>query len=101
MDQANLLSKRDQKLIPHLNQYAPVWLTDEKIIMAERAVQFNVVFEHNRYGWVTRRYRYDGFNDVLYHKGQTIIAEDQVAELESLPPFLQATVTNVPNAYGG
>lgn len=101
MDQADLLSKRDQKLAPHLNQYAPVWLTDEKIILAERAVQFNVVFEHSRYGWVTRRYRYDGFNDVLYHKGQTSIDEDQVAELESRLPFTQAAVTNVPNAYGG
>ncbi len=44
--------------------------SNQKIIESDEAVQFNVVFEHSRYGWVSRRYRFDGFNNVLYYKGR-------------------------------
>ena len=64
-----LLQRRDAKLKPHIGQYAPVWIIDEVIISEDEAVQFNVVFQHHLYGWVSRRYRYDGFNNVLYHNG--------------------------------
>lgn len=96
-----LLQKRDAKAKPHLEQYAPVWLVEQKIIPEDEAVQFNVVFEHNRYGWVNRRYRYDGFNDVLYYKGQIILSEDQALKVQEKEPYLNAIVADLPNAYGG
>src|SRR5215213_7093471 len=96
-----LLQKRDAKAKPHLEQYAPVWLVDQKIIPEDEAVQFNVIFEHNRYGWVSRRYRYDGFNNVLYYKGQVIVSEDEALTYEEKEPFVVATVADIPNAYGG
>ncbi|MDZ4670636.1 MAG: hypothetical protein SH821_07180 [Phototrophicales bacterium] len=96
-----LLNKRDAKTIPHLSQYAPVWVIDEKIIAEDEAVQFNVVFFHNLYGWVNRRYRYDGFNDVLYHKGQTIMDETIAIELTENDPYINATVADTQNSYGG
>ena len=98
---AELLKKRDAKVIPHLKQYAPVWIITEKIIEDEEAVQFNVVFNHNQYGWVNRRYRYDGFNNVLYHKGQTQVDEGDVIAYEAELPYINTTVANTPNAYGG
>jgi hypothetical protein len=98
---AELLKKRDKKAIPHLKQYAPVWIIDEKILEEEEAVQFNVVFNHNQYGWVTRRYRYDGFNNILYHKGQTHITDDDVLDYVVQTPYVDTTVANIPNAYGG
>lgn len=97
----SLLRKRDAKTIPHLEQYAPAWIIDEKIIAEDEAVQFNVVFFHHLYGWVNRRYRYDGFNDVLYHKGQTMLTEDQVLEIQAKEPYLSPSVADLPNAYGG
>lgn len=101
-DHAALLAKRDAKAKPHLEQYAPLWIIDEKIIEADEAVQFNIVFYHHRYGWVNRRYRYDGFNNVLYHKGQTLIEdEDLVAEIQEGEPYIATTVADTPNAYGG
>lgn len=96
-----LLQKRDAKAKPHLQQYAPVWLVDQKIIQADEAVQFNVVFEHNRYGWVSRRYRYDGFNNVLYYKGQVILSEDEALKVQEKDPYISAVVADIPNAYGG
>jgi hypothetical protein len=96
-----LLQKRDAKAIDHLKQYAPVWLTEEKIIEEDEAVQFNVVFQHTSYGWVSRRYRFDGFNNVLYHKGQNILSEDKALEIEEQEPFIAAQVADIPNAYGG
>ena len=58
----------------------PVWLVEQKIIPEDEAVQFNVVFEHSRYGWVNRRYRFDGFNNVLYYKGQIVLSEDEAPQ---------------------
>jgi hypothetical protein len=101
MTKSELLKKRDQKARQHLEQYAPVWIIDEKIIEADSAVQFNVVFFHNLYGWVNRRYRYDGFNNVLYHKGQTQLTEVQAVDIQEKEPYLIAAVSDLPNAYGG
>lgn len=96
-----LLTRRDQKARQHLEQYAPVWLVDEKIIIEDEAVQFNVVFQHHLYGWVNRRYRYDSFNNVLYHKGQTTVNEDEAVDIQEEEPFISASVTDIPNSYGG
>ena len=96
-----LLAKRDGKAIPHLNQYAPVWIVDQKIIYEDDAVQFNAVFQHPAYGWVSRRYRYDSFNDVLYHKGQTTLSETEALAVQETEPYLLTMVGDIPNAYGG
>ena len=98
---SELLAQRDAKTKPHVEQYAPVWLTDEKIIMEDQAVQFHIIFRHNLYGWVSRRYRYDGFNDVLYHKGQTQLNEEDALDIITGEPYVDAVVPDVPNAYGG
>lgn len=102
MDLKELLrSKRDAKAIPHLEQYAPVWIVDEVILLEDEAIQFSAVFQHPQYGWVNRRYRYDGFNNVLYHKGQVAISEDAALVVQQQEPYIAALVSNVPNAYGG
>ena len=96
-----MFRNRDAKVIPHLEQYAPAWIVNEKLIPAEDSIQFNVVFRHPRYGWVNRRYRYDNFNNVLYHKGQKTISEEEAVEIQDSEPYLTATVTDIPNSYGG
>lgn len=101
MSHEELLRRRDDKTRPHLEQYAPVWITDERIIDAEDAVLFNAIFQHPLYGWVNRRYRFDGFNNVLYHKGQTLLTEDDAVAIQMQEPYLVAAVMDIPNAYGG
>lgn len=101
MDAQILLQKRNAKVLPHLQQYAPVWIVDEKVLSEEDAVQFNIIFQHNRYGWVNRRYRYDGFNDVLYHKGQTLAGENDLQRVQDAEPYVTTTIADIPNAYGG
>lgn len=96
-----LKRKRDHKTIPHLQQYAPVWIAEEKILLEDEAIQFNVVFQHVREGWINRRYRYDAFNNVLYHKGQTKVDEEEIVELTLQSPYINATVADIPNSYGG
>ncbi len=92
---------RDAKAHPHLVQYAPVWLVAEQVIPEEDAILFNVVFVHPYYGWINRRYRYDAFNDVLYHKGQNRISEQEALEIEKTTPYIEAQTINTVNAYGG
>lgn len=96
-----LTARRDAKAIPHLEQYATVWIVDQKIMLEEDAIQFNVLFHFNVHGWVNRRYRYDGFNDTLYHKGQTIMDEEEALELSLREPYIRALITDTPNSYGG
>lgn len=93
---------RDEKAVPHLAQYAPVWIIEEVLIPEDSSIQFNVLFQHNLYGWVNRRYRYDGFNNVLYHKGQNIMDEgDALDIIEEKEPYIEADIADTPNAYGG
>ncbi|NWG15125.1 MAG: hypothetical protein HXY41_00685 [Chloroflexi bacterium] len=99
--QNNLLQQRDRKAKPHLEQFAPVWMLDEKIMPDDEAIVFNVAFQHPQYGWVNRGYRYDLFNDVLYYRGQLVLDEEKAIELQAKTPYITATVANIPNAYGG
>lgn len=102
-----LRTKMAAKAIPHLEQYAPVWIVDEKLLLEEESVQFNAVFLHPRAGldeqpaWVSRRYRYDAFNDTLYHKGQTLLDEEKALEVQAKDPYINATMSDIPNSYGG
>lgn len=99
--QDDICSKRDAKAKPHLQQYAPVWKIDEQIFVEDESVQFNVLFQHINHGWVSRRYRYDAFNDTLYHKGQQVVSEDDALEYMTQEPYIEAIVTDIPNSYGG
>lgn len=96
-----ITKKRDAKAIPHLQQYAPVWIINEEYIPEDQSLRFHAVFRHNLYQWVSRRYLYDGFNDVLYQKGQATLSEDEALEIEEQDPYISPTVADIPNAYGG
>ena len=93
---------RDEKAKPHLSQYAPVWLVDEVTKPQDDVIQFNVVFYHSYYGWVNRRYRFDAFNKVLYHQGQTLLGENEALfNLEEKTPYIAAETINTVDSYGG
>jgi hypothetical protein len=93
--------KRDAKVHDHLSQYAPVWLINEQPILHEDAIQFEILFLHPSYGWTRRRYRFDSYNDVLYHKGQMTVDEADTYDIQAQDPYLGADVLNTVNSYGG
>lgn len=97
----DLAKLRDAKVHQHLLQYAPVWFAEETYNLVDHQLTFHAIFQHNLYGWVKRRYLYDGANDVLYHKGQVNIDDEAVMKIIEAEPAINATVTNIPNAYGG
>lgn len=101
MTREALLRKRDLHVKQHLEQYAPVWLVNNQILEVDEAVIFNVVFQHPEYGYVNRRYKYDGFNNVLYHKGQVVITEETALQVMESEPYITVSVSDIPNAYGG
>lgn len=100
-DDMRILERRDARVAAHLEQYAPVWLVDQRMMPEDDAVRFNVVFQHHLYGWVNRRYKYDSFNDVLYHLGQTSVPEDAALDIQQEEPWVTVTVADIPNSYGG
>ena len=102
MDNVTLLKKRDAEVMPHLEQYAPVWLFDEQFLHDDDSVIFRVVFQHNVYGWVKRRYQYDGFADVLYYLGENEIPEEEALTVQNQnEPYINPVVNDSVNAYGG
>jgi hypothetical protein len=60
-----------------------------------------VLFQHNLYGWVNRRYVYDGFNNVLYYKGQIPASPELIDELTAKEPWVSTVVADIPHSYGG
>ncbi len=102
LTEAQLKAKRDKKAKPTLEQYAPVYLVSESIDLEKPTILFNALFQHSLYGWVSRRYLYDGFNDVLYYKGQRRVSEDDAVEVqESAIPYIAGVAEDIPNSYGG
>jgi len=102
MDTEVILKNRDQQATKHLEQYAPVWLWDEKLAPEDDSVIFSVVFQMHPYGWVKRRYEYDGFEDVLYYLGETLIPETEALDIQNrYEPYINPVVADFVNAYGG
>ncbi|MCZ7542243.1 MAG: hypothetical protein M5R40_01310 [Anaerolineae bacterium] len=83
---------RDRKVRPVLNPFRPVWLVEERLIPEEDSVLFNVVFEDPQYGWLNRRYRYDAFDDVLYHMGERRVSEAEVLSIQRNEPYLNGNL---------
>ncbi len=98
---AVLRAHRDAKAKPHLKQYAPVWMVQEDPILEDDSIRFSVVFFHPMYSWVTRRYRFDAYNDVLYYLGEMLLDEDKALEFESTEPYISAEAINTLDSYGG
>lgn len=93
-----LSEKRDKKLRSALEQWAPVWLVSEDYQPQRETLVFNVVYQHPIYGWVNQRFKYDGFNDVLYHLGERVLKEKDTLVLQEQEPHIPGEVaTRVPN----
>jgi hypothetical protein len=96
-----LYEKRDKKVRPHLEQYAPIWLAGENTITSDEAIQFNIIFQHKDHGWVNRKYYYDGFNNILYYRGQVTIPEQELPDLSKQEPYITTQTPDPTNSYGG
>jgi len=82
-----------------MRELAPIWLNNEEYRPREDSLLFNLVFENPVYGWVSERFKYDAFNDVLYHMGVRRIGEEEALSIQEQEPYLSAEVaTRVPNS---
>ena len=91
--------KRDQKVRTTMRDLAPIWLASEEYRPREDSLLFNLVFENPVYGWVSERFKYDAYNDVLYHMGVRRIAEEAALAIQNQEPYMSAEVaTRVPNS---
>jgi hypothetical protein len=96
-EQAQL--KRDQKLRDAMTEFAPVWLTEETFRAAEEALFFYLIYAHPLDGMIKERFKYDAFNDVLYHMGARKLLEAESILVQEQPPYLDGDIlTHVKNA---
>jgi hypothetical protein len=90
---------RTTKIKGLLAGFAPIWLVSEEHRVKEDALIFHIVFQDPSYGWINRRYKYDAFNDVLYHMGWRLLDEDETLDIQEKTPLIDGDVaSHVPNA---
>ena len=99
---SEMSAKRDEKIFSTLTDMAPVWLLNEEYRPHEDSLLFSLVYDSPAYGWVSHRYKYDAFNDVLYHHmGERRLGDDEVLRVQEQEPYLSGEVaTAVPNRPG-
>src|SRR5262245_21634614 len=98
LSRERMSEKRDKKVRATMQQLAPIWLVSEEYRPREDSLLFNLVFENPVYGWVSERFKYDAFNDVLYHMGVKRVSEAEALSIQEQEPYLNAEVaTRVPN----
>ena len=94
-----MAAKRDKKVRAAMSQLAPIWMENEEYRPNEDGLLFNLIYDNPVYGWVNERFKYDAYNDVLYHMGEARLKEEAVLPLEDKEPYLPGEVaTSVPNS---
>ncbi|MBX3084349.1 MAG: hypothetical protein KF716_22120 [Anaerolineae bacterium] len=96
LQQAQL--RRDEKVRTGLGEFAPIWLTEETYRAAEESLFFYLIYAHPSDGLIKERFKYDAFNDVLYHMGARKLSEAEALAIQEQPPYLDGDVlTQVKN----
>ncbi|GEM_PF-254040 len=94
--------RRDQKVKTTMRNNGPIWMLNDEYRDVEESCLFDLVFDNSIYGWVQHRYKYDAFNDVLYHMGEKRISEAEGILAQEQEPYLSGEVaTAVPNHPAG
>jgi hypothetical protein len=97
-----MAAKRDTKVRAAMSQLAPIWLVNEEYRPNEDSLLFNLIYDNPVYGWVSERFKYDTYNDVLYHMGEQRLKEADVLSFQEKEPYLTGEVaTRVPNEPAG
>lgn len=89
-DQA--LKRRNEKVRRAIN-VTPIWMVFDEFRAAEESFYFDLVYQHSMYGWIQQRFKYDAFNDVLYHFGQKQISEQHALEIQDTTPYIEGEFT--------
>ncbi len=92
-------AQRAAKIRGAMGQWAPIWLIDEEYRPREDGVVFSLAYQHPLYSWVRQHFKYDGFNDVLYHMGIERLTEERALAIQEQEPYIPGEVSSrVPNA---
>ncbi len=86
--------KRDVKVRAAMAERAPIWLTNEEFRPHADALLFDLVYASPVYGWVSERFKYDAFNDVLYHMGERRLSEIEALSFQDQEPYIGGEVAN-------
>ena len=92
-------AQREKKIQGAMGQWAPLWLIGDQYRPREDGLVFSLAYQHPSYGWVKHHFKYDGFNDVLYHMGEERLTEDSALAIQEQEPYIAGEVSSrVPNA---
>src|SRR5579864_2116234 len=91
-------SRRDKKIRTAMGHIGPIWLLNDEYRPIEESCLYDLVFPNSVDGWVQCRYKYDAFNDVLYHMGERRLTETEALAIQDSAPYFSGEMaTAVPN----
>ena len=91
-------SRRDKKIRTAMGHIGPIWLLNDEYRPIEESCLYDLVFPNSVDGWVQCRYKYDAFNDVLYHMGERRLTETEALVIQETEPYFSGEMaTAVPN----
>lgn len=98
LSKEQMREKRDIKVNGAMAQRAPIWLVNEEYRPQEDSILFSLVYANPVDGWVSERFKYDAFNDVLYHMGERRMTEAELLPIQEQEPYIKGEVASrVPN----
>ena len=98
LNQQQVKQQRDDKIRLALSGITPLWLVHDDYRPSEESCYFDLVYQHSIYGWIRQRFKYDAFNDVLYHFGQTTLKEAEGLAVQETQPYIDGEISiAVPN----
>ncbi len=99
MSREEIAAQRERKIRDVMAGWAPIWLVSDEYRPREDSLIFGLVYQHPQYGWVNQRFKYDGYNDVLYHMGEQRLSEEDTLPIQEQEPYLPGAISSrVPNA---
>lgn len=93
LNQKQATERRDEKIRLAMNGIVPLWLVYDEFRPSEESFFFDLVYLHSIYGWTQQRFRYDAFNDVLYHFGQKQISEAESLQIQDTTPYIDGEMS--------
>ncbi len=93
-----MIAKRDKKVRATFLDLAPVWLVNDEYRSRQDGFFFNVVYHNPVHSWISQRFKYDLFNNVLYHLGEKRVSEEALLQIQERAPYLPGSgAASIPN----
>ncbi len=93
INQSHATQQRDDKVRKAMQGIAPLWMVKDEWRAEEECLLFDLAYQHSIYGFIQERYKYDAFNNVMYHFGWRKLDEEKALVIQETPVYIEGEVS--------